>query len=93
MKSNKTFSHYQTSILRIKCINFKLAYTLLGMIKLKTKLQTPQRPNQVRSMLTVFSAGYAALLQNDRQNHTCFYICIHIYYTEKGSHTHGTPCE
>lgn len=63
------------------------------MIKLKTKLQTPKRPNQVRTMLIVFSDGYVALLQNGKQNHTCFYICIHIYYIEKDFHTHGIPCE
>lgn len=61
------------------------------MIKLKTKLQTPKRPNQVRTMLIVFSAGCVALLQNDRQNRTCLYICTHIRYTERSCHTHGTP--
>lgn len=57
-----------------------------------------KKPNHKTAKLSkiwLFSinVGYVALLQNDRQNHTCFYICIHIYYTEKDFHTHDIPYE
>lgn len=66
---------------------------LLGMTPNENQTINPQRPSQVETVLIVFSVGYVALLQNDTQNHTCFYICIHIYYTGKDFHTHGIPCE
>lgn len=50
------------------------------------------KPNKTLCAHVPISVGYVALLQNDRQNHTCFCICIHICCTGKGFHTHDIPC-
>lgn len=75
---------------------FKLADILLGMTKQNKNNQTMKdekaKPSRTWCDNVLISAGYAVLLQNDRQNHTCFYTCTHIYYTGKGFHTHGIPC-